>query len=276
MQRCRAFASGFPFPQSEVISWVGTSPRFSQRPSCSFPACPPGPPTGDAKSILDKGIKALGGEEKLAKAEAYSWKSKGTINFNGNENEFNGEVTVKGLDHFRREFGNDQFNGVIVLAGDKGWRKFGDNSSELEGDGLANEKRRVYLEVIPTTLVALKGKGFKYEAGGEEKVGDKPAVILKVTGPDGKDFTLSFDKESGLPVKMVAKVIGFQGQENNQETTFSRLQGLRRDQEGHQDRGQARRRDVSDHGGHRVQGPGQGGSRDIHRAQVTLSAAVTI
>ena len=117
--------------------------------------------------------------------------------------------------------------------------------SELEGDGLANEKRSVYLQVIPITLVPLKGKGFKYEAGGEEKVGDKPAVILKVTGPDGKDFTLYFDKESGLPVKLVAKVIGFQGQENTGDD-LRRLQGLRRDQEGHQDRGQARRQDVDD------------------------------
>ena len=176
---------------------------------------------GDAKAILDKGIQALGGEEKLAKAETLTWKTKGTIKFNDNENEFTGHVTIKGLDHFRRESGNDQFNVVVVLAGDKGWRKFGENANELEGDGLANEKRRVYLEVIPITLVSLKGKGFKYEAGSEEKVGDKPAVSLKATGPDDKTFTIFFDKESGLPVKMTAKVIGFQGQENDLETTYS-------------------------------------------------------
>jgi hypothetical protein len=176
---------------------------------------------GDAKAILDKAIKALGGEEKLAKAEAVTWKTKGTIKFQDNENEFSGHVTIKGLDHFRRESSNDQFNVVVVLAGDKGWRKFGDNAAELEGDGLANEKRRVYLEIIPATLVALKGKGFKFEAGGEEKVGDKPAVCLKATGPDDKTFTIFFDKESGLPVKMTAKVIGFQGQENDLETTYS-------------------------------------------------------
>ncbi len=58
----------------------------------------------DAKAILDKAIKALGGEEKLGKVEAFSWKSKGTITFNGNENETNGLMTIKGLDHYRREF----------------------------------------------------------------------------------------------------------------------------------------------------------------------------
>ena len=41
-----------------------------------------------------------------------------------------------------------------------------------------------------------------------------------MTGPDGKDFTLYFDKESGLPVKLVAKVVGFRGDEYTQETTY--------------------------------------------------------
>src|SRR5207253_1404299 len=134
---------------------------------------------------------------------------------NGNENEFTSHTTVQGLDHYRSEFegefGGNKVKGVTVVNGDKGWRKFGDMNRELEADGVANEKRTLYLQIIPATLVPLKGKGFKIEAAGEEKVGGKPAAILKVTGPDGKDFTLSFDKESGRPVKMVAKVVGFQG-----------------------------------------------------------------
>jgi hypothetical protein len=40
-------------------------------------------------------------------------------------------------------------------------------------------------------------------------------------GPDGKDFTLYFDKESGLPVRLVAKVIGWRGEEYVQDSTFS-------------------------------------------------------
>jgi hypothetical protein len=77
------------------------------------------------------------------------------------------------------------------------------------------------MNVIPITMLPLKGNGFKYEATGEEKVGDKPAVVLKVTGPDGKDFSLYLDKESGLPVKLVAKVLGFQGDEFTSETTYA-------------------------------------------------------
>jgi hypothetical protein len=41
-------------------------------------------------------------------------------------------------------------------------------------------------------------------------------------GPDKKGFELFFDKGTGLPVKMVAKVAGFQGDEFTQETTYDK------------------------------------------------------
>ena len=179
----------------------------------------------EVKAILDKAIKALGGEARLGSADAFSSKSKGTFTFNGNESQFTSVTTVQGLDHFRSEFegefGGNKVMGVTVLSGDKGWRKFGDNSMDLDASGVANEKRTVYLQVIPVTLMALKSKDFKVETAGEEQVVGKPAAVLKVTAPDGKDFTLSFDKTSGFPVKLVAKVVGFQGMEFTQESTYS-------------------------------------------------------
>ena len=178
----------------------------------------------DTDAVLDKAIKALGGADNLAKAKAATWKTKGTLSIMGTDNQFTTHVTVQGLDHFRQdfegEFGGNKITGSTVVAGDKGWRKFADNVMELDKDALANEKRAVYLNVVPLTILPLKGKGFKVEAAGEEKVADKPAAVLKVTRPDGKDFKLYFDKESGLPVKMVAKVVGFMGEEFTQETTY--------------------------------------------------------
>jgi hypothetical protein len=109
----------------------------------------------------------------------------------------------------------------VVIDGAKGWRKGRDNIGELNGVALANEKRDAYLQIIPITLLPLKGKDFKCEVLGEENAGEKPAVVLKVTPPDGKDFTLSFDKESGLPVKQVAKLTRGGPQEFVAETTFA-------------------------------------------------------
>jgi hypothetical protein len=174
----------------------------------------------DATAILDKAIKALGGEEKLKKASVHTWKAKGKLHFGGEERDVESQVTANGLDHFRREFTLPQFTGLVVIDGDNGWRKGRNGIAKLEADALAIEKRTAYLQIIPITLMPLKENGFKLEAAGEEKVGDKPAVILKVTAPDGKDFTLSFDKESGLPVKQVATITFPAGQEFTIETTF--------------------------------------------------------
>jgi hypothetical protein len=179
----------------------------------------------DALAILDKAIKALCGEDKLKMVKAATWKTKGTITFADNDNPFTSQTTVQGLDHIRREFegefGGNKIMGVTVVNGDKGWRQFGDNKMDLDAEAVANEKRTLYLQVVPTTILPLRGKGFKVLAAGEEKVDDKAAVLIKATGPDGKDFQLYFDKASGLPVKQVARVVGFMKDEYTQETTFA-------------------------------------------------------
>ena len=101
----------------------------------------------DPTTVLDKAIKALGGEEKLKKVGTISWKSKLTVTFNGKSNDFTSQATVQGLDHYRSEFegefGGNPFKGVTVLNGNKGWHKFGDNKTDMDEDALANEKRRV-------------------------------------------------------------------------------------------------------------------------------------
>src|SRR5262245_6504330 len=106
------------------------------------------PARGDeagAQAVLDKAIKALGGEAKLAKAGAYLRKGKGSITIQGNTSDITSESTIQGLDRYRNEF-EGEFNGnkvkgVVILNGDKAWRKFGDNKSELNADAAANEKR---------------------------------------------------------------------------------------------------------------------------------------
>ncbi|HUY33947.1 MAG TPA: serine hydrolase domain-containing protein [Pirellulales bacterium] len=178
----------------------------------------------DAKAVIDKAIQALGGEANLGKAKVIVWKSKGKFHFGGNESDFTGQTTIAGLNRFRQEFesevNGDPIKGVTVLDGDKGWREIGDISMEFDSGGVANEKRSVYLQVVPATLLPLKGNDFQIEAAGEEKVGDADAVVIKVTAPDGKDFKLYFDKTSGLPAKLVANVKGFMGGEYTQETSY--------------------------------------------------------
>jgi hypothetical protein len=177
-----------------------------------------------ATAILDRAIKALGGEEALAKAEVISWTSKGKIYLEGTPNGFTLRTTLKGLDRSRAEFGGE-FDGsgielVTILDGEKGWRRFNGTILELNERELAGERQNAYLQAISIKMLALKGTGFKVESKGEEKLEGKQASVLKVTGPDGKDFTLSFDNETGLPVRRTARIVNYDGTIVDEETTF--------------------------------------------------------
>jgi hypothetical protein len=173
----------------------------------------------NAMAVLDKAIKALGGEEKLAKADTVTWKTTQSITGGGIAPIFcTARFTTQGLDRSRMELeiaNNGEVSKIVsVLNGDNYWSKLGDPgavSRKLEGDELVEAKRGVYIEVISKNLLPLKrNKAFKVVSAGEEKVGDSPAAVLRVTGPEGGDFKLFIDKESGLLVKMeVAVARGF-------------------------------------------------------------------
>jgi hypothetical protein len=164
-------------------------------------------------AILSKAMKALGGEDKLSKIEAVTWKTTGWINmlYQGPEHfKLACELTIAGLDRSRSEltiFDSGGNNGKIrsVLNGDNTWLDWGDGPKPTRNaPGL---KRSLYLAMIPVTLAPLKDPRFKIEVGGDEKVGDRPAVVLNVTCPDGETIKVSFDKESGLPLKAVGKAL---------------------------------------------------------------------
>jgi len=179
----------------------------------------------DPIKVLDKAIAAMGGESKLGSVKASTWTSKGTLYFSDNESEFTTRWYTRGEDHFRSDF-ESEFNGnpykaTLVIKGNKAWRKFGNQVVELENADAKNEKFNFSLQLLPVTLPTLKGQGYKLESVGEEKVDKTPVVILKITNPDGKTFKISFDKESGLPLKLVADIVGFRGQEFIQEIYYS-------------------------------------------------------
>jgi hypothetical protein len=181
-----------------------------------------------ADAIINKGIKAMGGETRLAKATTS--KVKGAFARGDNASESRIEYTTDGLDRrrstFEGNYGGTKQTTVTVVDGDKGWIKEDEmEAREMEEEELAEEKWGIFRHWVPLTLVPLMRKDLKIktEAVGDENVGQKPAAGVKITGPDDKDFTIYFDKESGLPIKSVADEPDPEspGQEFTQETYFS-------------------------------------------------------
>jgi hypothetical protein len=176
------------------------------------------------RAILDKAVKALGGEETLSKVRAATWKAKGIIRFADKDRPFTSAVAVQGLDHYREdllsEFMDIKVKATLVLYGDQGYRHFGAVDTELDASGIANLKRTVSLVVIPITIVPLRAEGYKLQTLADEKIGDQLAAGIKATGSDGKEFRIYFDKKTGVPVKIVAHLLTIEGSEFDCETTY--------------------------------------------------------
>jgi hypothetical protein len=178
----------------------------------------------ESKAVLEKAIKALGGEEKLSRVKAFSLRGNGTITLEGNDIQFTFESTAQGIDRYRSGFEGEadgnKFVGVVIVDRDRGWRKFGDDKIDLDAADLAEEKRNAYLEITPVLILPLKRPEFKLKSAPDDKLGEKAVAVVNITGPEGKDFTIYFDKESGLPVKLTAIVKDWEDQEYTQDTTF--------------------------------------------------------
>jgi len=179
----------------------------------------------DAKNIIDKAIKARGGQEKLRKLKAVTMRLKGTIHSPGGDVPFTGEVVTQGADQRRlaldAETNGTKFTFVQVLNGDKGWQKINDDTQELNADQLAEAKEEAYGSWV-ATLLPLDGKDFTLYSLGEVKVEDRPAIGVRASSKGHRDVNLYFDKEFSQLVKSETRVKDEEsGMEVNQESTYS-------------------------------------------------------
>jgi hypothetical protein len=173
----------------------------------------------EPKEIIDKAIKAAGGEEKLAKFKAHTWSAKGTYYGAGDGMPYTAEYAVQFPDKIRVEIKNVF---TLVLNGDKGWMKMGDDSNEMDAEQLA-EQKEVHHAGYVTTLLPLKGKGYALAPLGDVKIAGRPAVGIKVSSKNHRDVNLYFDKETNLLVKgeWTVKAMEEGGKEVAQETLYS-------------------------------------------------------
>jgi hypothetical protein len=166
----------------------------------------------DLRKVIDKAIKATGGEEKLAKFKAETFKMKGKFYGTGQEFDYTGEFQVQEPDKFRVQIDGD-VNGMKatvytqVVNGDKVWEKtFGEEAKEVtDKDELAEIKEDRNARRVEA-LLPLKDKAYQLTSLGDVKVNDKPAVGIRVSHKGFRDVNLFFDKNSSLLVK-VEKVV---------------------------------------------------------------------
>jgi hypothetical protein len=156
----------------------------------------------DALAIVDDAIKAHGGVDALAKAQAYTRKGTGNVKPFDKEMSLTEELTVSLPDRMRLSSEIDKTAHVlVVLNGDKGWQSTGGPASEVGAIRLkevADEASVLWL----ATLTPLKKDIFILKPLSEKKVNDKPAVGISVSAKSRPEVRMYFDKGSHLLVKI--------------------------------------------------------------------------
>jgi hypothetical protein len=174
------------------------------------------------RALIDKALKAHGGEDNLAKWPAVTAKIKGTFHGLGAAIPVTGEFASEGTNRSKfvieGQVDGQKFLLIQILNGDKGWIKTDDDETEeLDKDDLTEAKEEAYAEWL-TTLVPLKDKQFRLALLGEINIDKRPALGIRVSSKGHRDVDLFFNKETGLLVKSEARIKDDDGQEVTEET----------------------------------------------------------
>ncbi|HEX3150820.1 MAG TPA: hypothetical protein VHR66_22270 [Gemmataceae bacterium] len=161
----------------------------------------------DAKSILIKAIKAHGGEEFLTKHQAGQSKSTGKLTLAGvGEVNYTQENAYMLPDKFKEDLELDiagqKVKVVTLVNGDKMSVTANGMEAPLDATTKGALEHARYMMKVARMTALVKEKGYELSLTGEIKVGDKPAVGIRVSSKGQKDITLYFDKETGLLAKL--------------------------------------------------------------------------
>jgi hypothetical protein len=157
----------------------------------------------EPRAVIDRAMKAMGGEAKLAQLQAVQTKIKGTLHAAGGL-PFTADTFSQPPDQYKHAMQYDRggtlSTQIQVYSGDNVWIRVNDQLRALDPELTAALKKSRYAERL-TTLAILKDKSYELTAAGEEQVNGKPATAIKVKAKGQPEVTLYFDKASGLLVK---------------------------------------------------------------------------
>lgn len=159
----------------------------------------------NVRELIARAIKAQGGSENLTKLKANTSKQKGKVHVLGQALDFTGDTWVQLPDRLRSEvrskFADQEINFLQIIAGGKGWIKVANMTQEMDKGMLEEAKEQMNAANI-THLVCLSDKEYQLSPLGEVKVGDRPAVGVRVQRKGYRDVNLFFDKDKHLLLKM--------------------------------------------------------------------------
>jgi outer membrane lipoprotein-sorting protein len=186
-----------------------------------------------AKELLDKAKNAHGSADGAAKLQNVFLKGKTTITEGGNTITLAFDLSLQGLDKTRMEAevnatGTSQ-KMTLVLNADKAWMF---NPMLNQTMDAPKEVAVIFRQFMMTVRAAsspasISGNDLQLAHGGESKINDTDAVILRISQKDQPDITLYYDKKTSLPLKAETRIKEPNGgEEANYEFHFSDFKDL--------------------------------------------------
>jgi hypothetical protein len=155
-----------------------------------------------ALALIDRAVTAHGGEAALSRSRIQSRTGSGVLTQAGGDVPFTDDTLLALPDRMRIAVDlNKRLQLTMVVNGDRGWQSTGGMVTELSKERLDELKEEGYVQWL-TTLVPVKGEGFTLTPLPEVKVGDKPALPVRVARKGHSDVTLFFDKDNSLLVQI--------------------------------------------------------------------------
>jgi hypothetical protein len=179
-------------------------------------------PAAQARRVVEKALRALGGKDRLAAVKAATFKAKGKFYWLGAGTDFTGEMAVEGLAKARTvmtlEFMGKKQTIIAVANGDKGWVKANDLVTDIDQKTLAVQMGdHGHITEMAMLLPLPRGdKGIALSPAGDSKVGDRPTTGVEIARKNYSTVRLFFDKETALPLKLEWKA-AVQGKEETHD-----------------------------------------------------------
>lgn len=188
-----------------------------------------------ARALVDKAVTAHGGAETLAKYPGAVLTFKGTFHGMGMEVPMAGEIATQRADRIRVkvevEAGGQKFTFASVLAGNKGWQRLGDNTTDLDKDAVAELVEQAHAGWIASLAPLTAAKGLSLATTGEQVVDEKKAVGVRVSAKGRRDVVLYFDAATHLLVKSEHRVkddaTGQEVTEENFPSAYKEVRGTK-------------------------------------------------
>lgn len=175
----------------------------------------------DAREVVDKALKAMGGEAKLAKVPAVTFKAKGSVSEGGMDLTLVGDTAWQGMHECRLDIEAQVMGQVqkalVVINGDKGWAAVMGKVEDAPKEVMGILHGEIYALRLAQSPTLLKDTSITLSPLGEVKIGDRTSLGIKSKRKDHPEVDFYFDKTSGLLIKFELRVQEPGGMEVNHE-----------------------------------------------------------